>query len=95
MDERKIFKKNYIYNDTCDVVFYNAYKDGKIVGRISGIIQRASNEKWKQNRARFTRFDAINDKEVSRALFDKVTEWARDKGIEEVVGPLGYSDLER
>lgn len=95
MDEKKIFKKNYVYNETCDVVFFNAYKDEKIVGRISGIIQKASNEKWNQNRCRFTRFDSINDKEVSRALFDSVTKWAKDKGIEEVVGPLGYSDLER
>lgn len=95
IDEKKIFKPDYVYNETCDVIFFNAYKDGKIVGRISGIIQRAANEKWGQNRARFTRFDAINDKEVSTALFDAVTSWAKEKGISEIVGPLGYSDLER
>ena len=95
MDEKKIFKKNYVYNETCDVIFFNAYLDGKVVGRISGIIQRASNEKWKQSRVRFTRFDSINNKEVSRALFDAVTVWAKNNGIKEIVGPLGYSDLER
>ena len=36
-DEKKIFRKDYVYNDTCDAVYFNAYRDGKIVGRISGI----------------------------------------------------------
>lgn len=95
MDEKKIFKPDYVYNGTCDVIFYLAIKDGKVVGRISGIIQRSSNEKWGQKRVRFTRFDCINDKEVAFLLFDKVTEWAKGKGMTEIVGPLGYSDLER
>ncbi len=95
IDEKKIFKKNYVYNSTCDVVFYLAYKDGKPAGRISGIIQRAANEKWRQKRARFTRFDCIDDQEVANALFDKIVSWARSKGMTEAVGPLGYSDLER
>ena len=95
IDEKKIFKKDYVYNETCDVVFYNAYKEGKLVGRISGIIQRASNEKWGQSRIRFTRFDAIDDQEVANALFDAVINFAKEHQIKEIVGPLGYSDLER
>ena len=93
--EKLIFKADYPYNKVCDVVFYNAYKDGKIVGRIQGIIQRMANEKWGQKRVRFTRFDAINDAEVSDALFDAVVNWGKAKGMDELVGPLGYSDLER
>lgn len=96
VDEKKIFKKDYVYNETCDVSFFLAYNEkGKVVGRISGIIQRSSNEKWKQNRARFTRFDAIDDQDVANALFNAVAEWAKGFGITEIVGPLGYSDLER
>ncbi|MBP5177108.1 MAG: hypothetical protein ILP02_00820, partial [Clostridia bacterium] len=95
IDEKKIFKKNYVYNSTCDVVFYLCYKDGRIAGRISGIIQRAANEKWNQSRVRFTRFDCIDDQKVADALFDAVMGWAKDRGIKEMVGPLGYSDLER
>ena len=95
IDEKKIFNSDYVYNETCDVVFYNAYKDGQMVGRISGIIQRAANEKWNQKRVRFTRFDSINDQEVANALFDAVSAWAKDQGMTEIVGPLGYSDLER
>lgn len=94
-DEMKVFRKNYVYLDTCEAVYYLAYRDGKVVGRISGILQKASNKKWNQNRVRFTRFDAINDQEVADALFGAVENWAISKGMDEVVGPLGFSDLER
>lgn len=94
-DEKKIFRKDYIYNDVCEAVYYNAYRDGRIVGRISGILQRASNEKNHEKRVRFTRFDAINDQEVADALFGAVEDWARQKGMDTMVGPLGFSDLER
>ncbi len=94
-DEMKMFKPNYVYNDTCDHVFYLALQGGKTVGRISGIIQKASNEKQNEKRVRFTRFDSINDSEVSNALFAAVEKWAKEKGMDTICGPLGYSDLER
>ena len=95
MDEKKIFSKKYVYYDTCEAIYFNAYKEGKMVGRISGIIQNSSNEKWNQKRVRFTRFDCIDDQEVADALFKKIEEWAKSKNMEEIVGPLGFSDLER
>ena len=94
-DEKKMFRPDYLYYDTCEAVFYNAYRDERIVGRISGILQKASNEKTGEKRVRFTRFDAIDDQEVASALFGAVEDWARSKGMNEVVGPLGFSDLER
>lgn len=95
MDERKVFRKNFVYNDCCDSVYFNAYKDGVMAGRISGIIQRAANEKNKTRQVRFTRFDVIDDEEVARALFKAVEDWALAKGMDELVGPLSFSDLER
>lgn len=95
LDEKKIFDKDYLYLETCEAVYYNAYRDGKMVGRISGILQKASNEKTGQKRVRFVRFDTIEDFEVAKALFSKLEEWAIGKGQEEIVGPLGFSDLER
>ena len=47
-DEIKIFRKDYLYYETCDAVYYNAYRDGVMAGRISGILQKASNEKTGQ-----------------------------------------------
>ena len=95
LDEKKIFRPDYVYLDTCEAVYFNAYRDGRMAGRISGILQKAANEKYGQKRVRFTRFDSVNDPQVARALFSAVEDWARSKGMEEVVGPLGFSDLER
>jgi len=95
LDERKIFSKDYLYYETCEAVYYNAYKDGKMAGRISGILQKASNEKTGEKRIRFTRFDVINDFEVAKALFEAVENWGKGKGMEIICGPLGFSDLER
>lgn len=94
-DEMAIFKKTYAYYQQAEAVYYLAYDGKKVVGRISGILQHAANDKWGQKRVRFTRFDSIDDAEVAHALFNAVEEWARSKGMTEVVGPLGFSDLER
>ena len=94
-DELKMFKSDYTYYDQAESVFYLAYKDNKVVGRIQGILQRVANEKWNQKRVRFNRIDFIDDEEVSKALFEAVENWAREKKMEEVVGPLGFSDLDR
>ena len=95
MDEKKIFRKDFVYNDMCDTIHFNAYKDGLIAGRISGIVQRAANEKTGKKQVRFTHFDVIEDEEVAQMLFKAVEDWTLGKGMDEVVGPLSYSDLER
>lgn len=94
-DELALFKKNFVYNDQAESVFFLAYQEKEVVGRISGILQHASNLKWNQKRVRFTRFDSIDNQEVANALFNTLEKWAKDKGMDEIVGPLGYSDLER
>lgn len=94
-DEMSLFKNKSPYLEQCESAFFIARRDGKTVGRIHGIIQRVANEKWNQKRVRFTRFDAINDQEVANALFQAVEDWGKSKGMEEIVGPLGFSDLER
>lgn len=94
-DEKQIFSENYMYYDQAEAVYFNAYNDGVMVGRISGILQKAANAKWGQSRARFTRFDAIDNQEVAAALFQAVEDWAQSKNVDEMVGPLGFSDLER
>ena len=93
--ERVIFKKKNPYTSSSETSFFLAYKDGKLVGRISGIIQKDANHKWNRSRVRFTRFDSIDDQEVADALFSAVEKWAKEKGMNEICGPLGYNDLER
>ena len=94
-DELALFKDDYLYRDQADYVCYSVYDGKKIVGRIVGILQKVSNEKWKQKRVRFNRFDCIDDQEVADMLLNAVEDWARSLGMDEIVGPLGFSDMER
>ncbi len=80
--------------ETCDVVYFLAFKDNRIVGRIAGIINHKSNEVWNQKHARFGFVDFIDDPEVVDALFDAVEQWAKRKGMEHLHGPLGFTDLD-
>lgn len=94
-DEKKIFDKDFVYNDSCETAYYLAKRNGVTVGRISAILQKASNEKHGEKRVRFTRFDCENDEEAAKALFKAVEDFAVEKGMDTVCGPLGFSDLER
>ena len=94
-DEMKIFTDKNAYADTCESVCFLAKRDGKVVGRIQGIVQHQSNELNGEKRLRFSRFDAIDDQSVASALFDALESFGKEKGLDTVCGPLGYSDLER
>ena len=80
--------------DFCDAVYFMAYKDGKPVGRIAGIINRQVNEKEGEPTARFGFIDFIDDKEVSKALIGAVEDWAKDKGMKKIIGPMGFTDMD-
>lgn len=80
--------------ETCEIKSFLAYSDDKIVGRITGLIQKASNEKAHQRYVRFTRFDCIDDQEVANALINAVETWAKEQRLNYIQGPLGYNDLD-
>jgi GNAT superfamily N-acetyltransferase len=86
-------KKNPVHEFALNVK-YLAYKDGKIAGRICGIINAIANEAWNKKRLRFGWFDFIDDLEVSKALLDKVAEWGRQHGMTEINGPVGFTDFD-
>lgn len=79
----------------CDVRYFLAYKDGKIVGRVGALLNKAANERWKTKHMRITRMDFIDDPEVSAALFNAVEKWAKELGMTAVEGPMGFSDLDK
>ncbi|MGN0814780.1 MAG: hypothetical protein ACI4MH_06090 [Candidatus Coproplasma sp.] len=76
-----------------DCKMFLAYKDNKIVGRIAAIWHRGANQKTGLKQLRFTRFDVIDDFEVTKALFAEVFNWAKQLGMDEVIGPISFSDL--
>jgi hypothetical protein len=95
-DERNTLdpKKNPAF-DHCSARYWLAEADGRVVGRIAGIINRESNRIWTRRAARFGWFDFIDDHAVAARLLTTVEEWARAEGMNEVHGPLGFSDMDR
>lgn len=93
LDEMNTFNpaKNPSY-DVCESVQYLAYRDGKVVGRVAGIINRVANERWGVKKVRFGWIDFIDDYEVSRALLDAVAAWGKSKGMNQLNGPVGFTD---
>lgn len=81
--------------DHCDTLFLTAYEGGRMVGRIAGIINHNYLEQWHKKDARFCWFDTIDDPEVSRRLFERIEKWAAEKGMERIVGPMGFTTFER
>ena len=71
-----------------------AYKDGEIVGRVAAIINEIANRDWNHQEVRFGWFDFIDDREVSRALLEKVIEFGKQYGMTQISGPLGFTDFD-
>lgn len=78
----------------CESEYYLAYKDGKIVGRVAAIINHKANAKWNRRVVRFGWIDFIDDIEVSGALLKAVEDYGRRRGMNEIVGPLGFTDMD-
>ncbi len=80
--------------DFCEAEYFIAFKECKAVGRVAAIINHHANEKWKRKDVRFGWIDFIDDIDVSRALFDTVSNWGKAKGMTHIVGPLGFTDMD-
>ncbi len=78
----------------CDSEFWVAYRDGKPAGRIAAIINHKYNEKVGKKLGRFSRIEFFDDEEVFRILMDEAVKWMKEKGMETVHGPLGYTNLD-
>lgn len=78
----------------CEADYFLAYREGRIVGRVAAIINRRANETWKKQSVRFGWIDFIDDIEVSTALIDTVKQWGKERGMTEIEGPLGFTDMD-
>lgn len=78
----------------CKAKFWLAYKNGEIAGRIGAIINETANEKSGEKCGRFSRVEFINDHEVVTTLFKTAEDWLKEQGMTNVMGPLGFSNLD-
>ena len=79
----------------CDLRLWTAWQDGKMVGRIAGLVNRRCNELKNQKRIRFAWFDTVEDPDVARMLFQTVEDWGRSQGLSEICGPSRFSNMEK
>jgi ribosomal protein S18 acetylase RimI-like enzyme len=93
MDEWELFdrKKNKSFT-YADALLLLAYRDGKPVGRIMGLINKRYNQINNEKNGRFCFMECYDDREVFHALIGHVEEWIRQNGMSRIVGPLGFSD---
>ena len=80
--------------DFCEAEYYLAYKDGQVAGRVAAIVNHKANQTWKVDQVRFGWIDFIDDIEVSSALLDAVVKFGKDRGMTQIVGPLGFTDFD-
>jgi GNAT superfamily N-acetyltransferase len=81
--------------DHCEARYWLAYKNQQIVGRIAAIINHKHIEKWNEPYIRFGWFDVIDDISVTTLLMNAVENWALERNLSAIHGPLGFSDLDR
>ena len=86
-------KKNAAF-EFCEADYFLAYKDGKTVGRVAAIINHKANQAWGKKDVRFGWIDFTDDAEVSDALIRAVEQWGRERGMTDIVGPLGFTDMD-
>jgi hypothetical protein len=93
MDEWNYFnpRKNKAFS-YCDTILLLAFREGKPVGRIMGIINSRYNEQRREETARFACLETWEDRDVVHALLSQVEGWARQKGMTRIIGPYGFSD---
>lgn len=87
-------KRNAAY-DFCEAQFFMAYDGEKPVGRVAAIINKVANETWNTKTVRFGWVDFVDDEAVSQALFDAVIGWGKERGMDTIEGPLGFTDFDR
>lgn len=89
------YGKNPI-SEYCDHILFACYNEtGAMVGRILGIINHAFNKDKNVMQVRFTRIDMLDDIEITKLLIDAVTQWGKSKGMNQIIGPIGFSDLDK
>ena len=83
-------KKNPFYQHS-DIQLFLAYKDGKLSGRIAAITNENHNMFHNDNVGFWGFFESIEDQDVANALFDAAADWLRQKGKDEMLGPMNPS----
>ena len=93
MDEMTVFnpKKNPAFKHA-ESDYWLVYDGKKAVGRVAGIV--LTREAEEEKLARFGWIDFIDDIKVVEVLLKAVEDWAKEKGLAGIHGPMGFTDMD-
>jgi len=93
MDDREFFnpKKNKAFS-YCDTILILALREQEVVGRAMGIINHKYNKQHHEKDVRFSFIECWDDQETYHTLIDYIAQWGKSKGMQKMVGPLGFTD---
>jgi hypothetical protein len=92
--ETQLDKKKHPFYEHSDADFFIASKDGRDVGRIAALENKRFNQYHKTKQAQFYLFECEDDQEVANALFERVFDWTKGRGLNNIVGPKGFGALD-
>ena len=90
----KLNRKKHPYYEHSDADFFIAVRDGKVVGRIAALENKPFNAYHKVHKGQFYFFECENDQEIANALFERVFEWCKARGLDTVIGPKGFGVMD-
>lgn len=91
-----LIKKRNPISEYCDFKIFLCLNDKeKIVGRVLAIINHKFNSEKNVKQIRFTRIDMIDDIEVTKMLIEAVSQYGKAEGMNEIIGPIGFTDLDK
>ena len=92
--ETQLNKQKHPFFEHSDADFFVAVRDGRDVGRIAALENKHFNQAQGKKQAQFYLFECEDDQEAADALFNRVFEWAKARGLNHVVGPKGFSPFD-
>ena len=89
-DIKRVLLRNHPFFEHSDGIFFMAYDNGEMVGRIAAMENLPFNKYHETKKGQFYYFDCIDNQDIANALFDKASEWLKGRGLTDVVGPKGF-----
>jgi hypothetical protein len=92
--ENSMNPQKHPFYDHSDADFFLARVGGEVVGRLAALENKPYNRHKDRKIAQFFFFEAIEDPSVTSALFERVFDWAKKRGLDEVMGPKGFGPVD-
>jgi hypothetical protein len=93
-DIRKIFNPKFTFYNYGDTAFFIACDNERVLGRLGVANNHRYNGFHKTKTAFFYYFEAVDDQTVVESLFERGFKWAKNQGLNHILGPKGLTVLD-